>query len=64
LVWIGTFPSVEAAELYFGIPDEIGAQRAAFPSTCARRSDDTEAAWAYVALVDPTDACKSTNSGG
>jgi Immunity protein 22 len=23
-VWIGTFPSVEAAEAYFGIPDEIG----------------------------------------
>jgi hypothetical protein len=23
-VWIGTFPSVGAAELYFGIPDEIG----------------------------------------
>jgi hypothetical protein len=23
-VWVGTFPSVEAAELYFGIPDEIG----------------------------------------
>jgi uncharacterized repeat protein (TIGR04138 family) len=23
--WIGTFPSVEAAEAYFGIPDEIGA---------------------------------------
>jgi uncharacterized repeat protein (TIGR04138 family) len=22
--WIGTFPSVEAAESYFGIPDEIG----------------------------------------
>ncbi len=23
-VWVGTFPSVEAAEAYFGIPDEIG----------------------------------------
>jgi hypothetical protein len=23
-VWIGTFPTVEAAEEYFGIPDEIG----------------------------------------
>jgi hypothetical protein len=23
-LWVGTFPSVEAAELYFGIPDEIG----------------------------------------
>src|SRR5690606_25690752 len=23
-LWIGTFPSVEAAEVYFGIPDEIG----------------------------------------
>lgn len=23
-LWIGTFPSVEAAEAYFGIPDEIG----------------------------------------
>src|SRR5437763_8810185 len=23
-VWVGTFPSVEAAESYFGIPDEIG----------------------------------------
>jgi hypothetical protein len=23
-VWVGTFPSVEAAETYFGIPDEIG----------------------------------------
>jgi hypothetical protein len=23
-VWTGTFPSVEAAERYFGIPDEIG----------------------------------------
>jgi hypothetical protein len=23
-VWAGTFPSVEAAEAYFGIPDEIG----------------------------------------
>jgi hypothetical protein len=23
-VWIGVFPSVEAAESYFGIPDEIG----------------------------------------
>jgi hypothetical protein len=23
-VWIGTFPSVDAAEAYFGIPDEIG----------------------------------------
>jgi hypothetical protein len=23
-IWIGTFPSVEAAEAYFGIPDEIG----------------------------------------
>ena len=23
-VWIGTFPSLEAAEAYFGIPDEIG----------------------------------------
>jgi hypothetical protein len=23
-VWIGTFPSVEDAEAYFGIPDEIG----------------------------------------
>jgi hypothetical protein len=23
-VWIGMFPSVEAAEAYFGIPDEIG----------------------------------------
>jgi hypothetical protein len=23
-IWIGTFPSVEAAEVYFGIPDEIG----------------------------------------
>jgi uncharacterized repeat protein (TIGR04138 family) len=24
-LWVGTFPSVEAAEAYFGIPDEIGA---------------------------------------
>ena len=23
-IWVGTFPSVEAAEVYFGIPDEIG----------------------------------------
>lgn len=23
-LWVGTFPSVEAAESYFGIPDEIG----------------------------------------
>jgi hypothetical protein len=23
-VWVGTFPSVEEAEAYFGIPDEIG----------------------------------------
>jgi hypothetical protein len=23
-VWVGTFPSVEVAEAYFGIPDEIG----------------------------------------
>ena len=23
-LWIGTFPTVEAAEAYFGIPDEIG----------------------------------------
>src|SRR5947209_20185848 len=23
-VWVGSFPSVEAAEAYFGIPDEIG----------------------------------------
>jgi hypothetical protein len=23
-LWIGTFPSVEAAEAYFGIPDEVG----------------------------------------
>jgi hypothetical protein len=23
-VWVGTFPSIEAAEVYFGIPDEIG----------------------------------------
>jgi hypothetical protein len=23
-VWVGAFPSVEAAEAYFGIPDEIG----------------------------------------
>jgi Immunity protein 22 len=23
-VWVGTFPSVEAAEKYFGVPDEIG----------------------------------------
>src|SRR5947209_20542372 len=23
-VWVGSFPSVEAAESYFGIPDEIG----------------------------------------
>ncbi len=23
-VWVGAFPSVEAAESYFGIPDEIG----------------------------------------
>ena len=23
-VWVGTFPSVEAAETYFGIPDEVG----------------------------------------
>jgi uncharacterized repeat protein (TIGR04138 family) len=23
-LWVGTFPSVEAAEAYFGIPDEIG----------------------------------------
>jgi hypothetical protein len=23
-VWIGTFPSLDAAEAYFGIPDEIG----------------------------------------
>lgn len=23
-VWIGTFPTLEAAEAYFGIPDEIG----------------------------------------
>src|SRR5262249_30089099 len=23
-VWIGTFPSLEAAEAYFGIPDEVG----------------------------------------
>lgn len=23
-LWIGEFPSVEAAEVYFGIPDEIG----------------------------------------
>lgn len=23
-VWVGTFPTVEAAEVYFGIPDEIG----------------------------------------
>lgn len=23
-MWVGTFPSLEAAEAYFGIPDEIG----------------------------------------
>jgi hypothetical protein len=23
-IWVGTFPSVEAAEAYFGMPDEIG----------------------------------------
>jgi hypothetical protein len=23
-IWVGTFPSVDAAETYFGIPDEIG----------------------------------------
>ena len=23
-IWIGSFPTVEAAEFYFGIPDEIG----------------------------------------
>jgi hypothetical protein len=23
-VWVGTFPDLEAAEVYFGIPDEIG----------------------------------------
>jgi hypothetical protein len=23
-VWVGAFPSIEAAEAYFGIPDEIG----------------------------------------
>lgn len=23
-VWVGTFPTVEAAEAYFGVPDEIG----------------------------------------
>lgn len=23
-LWVGTFPSLEAAEVYFGIPDEIG----------------------------------------
>ena len=23
-LWVGTFPCIEAAELYFGIPDEIG----------------------------------------
>jgi hypothetical protein len=47
-VWISTFPSMGAAELYFGIPDEIGAQRAAVPCTCARRSDDTDARKATV----------------
>jgi hypothetical protein len=23
-IWVGSFPSLEAAEVYFGIPDEIG----------------------------------------
>jgi hypothetical protein len=23
-LWVGTFPSLEAAEVYFGLPDEIG----------------------------------------
>ena len=23
-VWVGAFPSIKAAEAYFGIPDEIG----------------------------------------
>ena len=53
-VWVGTFPSLEAAEAYFGIPDEIGVYLPpeGFAADLGLASRRTDTAWPVSAGIE------------